>query len=153
MESWSSLSLIKGSYFNKKLWKDKFQFWWLHHKIGCWQFLKDFVSGVERRGKDIKIKLTSLGLHAGRFTVDVQHIETRYFYILTFSFTFHRILRSSNFYLHFIKFYFGFKALGSLVCSFTLALLILVWLSFEEKFFSSNPRFESNPPCSKLFCF
>ena len=41
--SWGSLSLIRGSYFNKKLRKDKFQFWWLRHKMGCWQFLTDFV--------------------------------------------------------------------------------------------------------------
>ena len=42
--SWRSLSLIRVSYFNKKLRKDKFQFWWLRHKMGCRQFLTDFVN-------------------------------------------------------------------------------------------------------------
>ena len=40
------------------------------------------------------------------------------------------------------------------VCSFTPALLILIWLCFEKiekKNFSSNPCFEQNPRCSKLF--
>ena len=42
--SWSSLSLIRGSYFNKNLRKGKFQFLWLRHKMGCWQFLTNFVN-------------------------------------------------------------------------------------------------------------
>ena len=89
--SWSCLSLIQGSYFNKKLREDKFQFWWLSHKMRCWQFLTDFVNfvniyqeilkkklfflsgvivSVNRRRKDIKATFASLGLHARRFTVE-----------------------------------------------------------------------------------
>ena len=89
--SWSCLSLIQGSYFNKKLRESKFQFWWLRNKIRCWQFLTDFVNfdniypeilkkkfffllgiiaSVNRRGKDIKVTFVSLDHHAGRFTVE-----------------------------------------------------------------------------------
>ena len=87
---WSCLSLIQGSYFNKKIQEDKFQFWWLRHKVGCWQFLTDFVNfddiyheilkknffllgvivSVNRRGKDIQVTFASLDLHAGRFTIE-----------------------------------------------------------------------------------
>ena len=42
--SWTSLSLIRGSCFHKELRKDMFQFWRLRHKMGCWQFLMDFVN-------------------------------------------------------------------------------------------------------------
>ena len=82
------LFLLRGSYFNKKLRKDKSQFWWLCHKIGRWQFLTGFRQfrqhlscnfeknfsfkshcreNVNRHRKDIKV---CFGLHAGRFTVE-----------------------------------------------------------------------------------
>ena len=35
---------LGGSYFQKKLQKDKFQFWWLRRKTGCTQVLTDFVN-------------------------------------------------------------------------------------------------------------
>ena len=101
--SWSSLSLIRGSYFNKNLRKGKFQFLWLRHKMGCWQFLTNFVNfdnichvilrkktfsgglivSVNRRRKEIKVTFASFSIYAGRFT--------HYFHI------------------RFVKFYFGFK--------------------------------------------
>ena len=89
--SWGSLSLIRGSYFNmhdfnKKLKKDKFQFWsqnrmpkiphefrqfWQH--LSCSFEKKNFLSvvivSVNRRGKD-KVTFVSFGLRAGRFTVE-----------------------------------------------------------------------------------
>ena len=84
--------------------------------------------------------------HAGRFTVEC----TGYGNVL-FSYFDIFIYVSSNFtlnsripeYLH-----------CHIVCSFTPALSILILLNskkIEKKKFSSNPCFEPNPHCSKLF--
>ena len=58
--------------------------------------------------------------------------------------------------MRFVEFYFGFKDQNicsvTWACSFTSAMLILIWLSFEKigkKNFSLNPCFERNPRCSK----
>ena len=95
---WSFLSLKRGSYFYKKLRKDKFQFWWLCYKMGCWQSLTDFVnfdnichvilkkklflSGiivwVTRPRKDITVTFVSSGFHAGRFTVECTEYDDEY---------------------------------------------------------------------------
>ena len=112
--SWSSSSLIRDSYFNKNLRKDKFQFWWLRHKMGCWEFLtglvnfdnichvnlrkKTFLSrlivSVNRRRKDIKVTFVSFSLYAGKFKVEFKEYGNALF---------------SYFHIRFVEFYFGFK--------------------------------------------
>ena len=125
---WSFLSLKRGSYFYKKLRKDKFQFWWLCYKMGCWQSLTDFVNfdnichvilkkklflsgiivSVTRPRKDITVTFVSSGFHAGRFTVECTEYDDEYdmnvqkiIFILW------------HFHVPFVEFYFGFKALDS----------------------------------------
>ena len=100
----SKLYFVRNSYFNKKLRNRKFQFWWLRHKVWCWEFLtnsvnfdsicfvilekKPFLSGVivsvNRRRKSIKVTLVSFGLQTGRLTVECIDYRTRYFVTLTF---------------------------------------------------------------------
>ena len=125
--SQGSLSLTQGSYFNKKLQKDKFRFWELRHKMGCWQFLTDFVNfdnichvtlkkkflsvvivSVNRRRKDIKVTFVSFGLHAGMFTVECTEYGSTLFFVLTFSYKFRLIL-------------FGFKDYRIFAVSYRLA--------------------------------
>ena len=101
-------------------------------------FLSEVIVSVNRRGKDIKVTLASLGLHAGG--LNVRNIEKRYFHILTFSYTFHRILLWIQ--------GFGFIGLQLHTCFINFGLV-----AFRENNFSWNPCFEPNPPCSKLFAF
>ena len=112
--SWCSLSFMRGSYFHKKLRKGKFQFWWLRHKMKCWQFLTDFfnfdnivlslilektfllgvIVSVNRRNKDIKVTFLSFGLHTGRFNIEcTEYGSTLFSYFEIF------IYVSSNFTL------------------------------------------------------
>ena len=106
---------------------------------------------VNRRRKGIKVTLMSFSLYAGRFTVECTEYGITIFIFL-------------HSHVRFTEFYFGFKdyrlfaasqRLAALLTN-TPALLILVWLSFEKigkKIFSSNPYFEPNPRCFRLFAF
>ena len=58
----------------------------------------------------------SFGHHAGSFTVECKNMETRYFHNLTFSYTFRRTLLCIQEFTEYLQ------------CSFTPALLILIWL-------------------------
>ena len=159
--SWSSLSLIRGSYFNKKLRKGNFR-----HKMGCCQFLPDLVNfdnvchvilkkkcsltaaivSVNIRRKDIKVTFLSLRLHAQRFTVEC----TKYGNAL-FSYFDIFIYVSSNFTL-------DSRITEYLQCHIGLQLytwLILIWLSLgktEKNNFSSNPCFEHFLNKLRIFC-
>ena len=91
--------------FLEEVTKNKFYFWWLRRKMGCWQFLTDFVNfdnichvilkkdfsfgsnfcenlnrrRVNRPRKDIQITFVSFGLHAGRFTGECTEYENMLF--------------------------------------------------------------------------
>ena len=67
-------------------------------------------------------------------------METRYFHILTFSYTFRRNLLWIR--------GFGFIGMQFHTCFINFGLV-----KFREKNFSSNPCFQPNPRCSKLFAF
>ena len=79
----SALFLIRGSYLNKKLRKEKFQFWWLRHNSSrilstltifvmlFWKklFFSEVIVSVNRRRKDIKVTFVFFSFHSGRFPV------------------------------------------------------------------------------------
>ena len=98
-------------------------------------FLLGVIVSVNRPRKDIKVTLVSAAIQEGLQWFE-KNMETSYFHILTFSNAFRRILL-------------WIQELQSIsrvteVCSFTSALLILIWLSFkkiEKRNFSSNPCF------------
>ena len=153
--------------FNKKLRNRKFQFWWLRHKVWCWEFLtnsvnfdnicfvilekKPFLSGVivsvKRRRKSIKVTFVSFGLQTGRLTVECTDYRRRYFVILNIFYPIQMLLWIQR-----------LQSISSVTeaCSFTSALPILIWLSLEKidkKNFSSNPCFQPNQHRSNLFAF
>ena len=176
--SWSSFSLTRGSYFNKKLRKEKFQCWWLHQKIGCWQLLRDFVNfdnichvilkkkiffrsncrenvnrrGVNIRREDIKVTFVSFRLHVRRITVEcTEYGNTLFSHFDIF------IYVSLNFTL-------DSRIADNLQCHIGLDLqtcfihfdLVKSRENCDKEFYMymiHDTCFEPNPRCAKLFAF